>query len=104
MRPQVTASMQTPQRLPVQVEPVGLSNLFGSLSVNENKYDLGKLTYCVTLPFLVSIGLVGKGRGPSEQGCQKQTFYFENFLPPLGLCAISKLEEVAWLFFSPSSL
>lgn len=37
MRPQVTGSMQTPRRLPVQVEPVGLSNLFDSLSVNERQ-------------------------------------------------------------------
>lgn len=44
--------MQTPWQLPVQVEPVRLSNLFDSLSVNErqeNKYDLGKLACCVTV-------------------------------------------------------
>lgn len=29
--------MQTPRRLPVQLEPVGLSNLFDSLRVNERQ-------------------------------------------------------------------
>lgn len=80
----------------MQVEPVGLSNLFDSLSVNErqeNKYDLRKL------PFLVSIGLVGKGRGPSEQACQKHKhFTLKTSSRPL-VCVKSELEEVAWLFF-----
>lgn len=37
MRPQVTGSMQMPQWLPVQLEPVGHSNLFDSLSVDERQ-------------------------------------------------------------------
>lgn len=91
-----------PRWLPVQVEPVGLSNL----SVN-NRHEKQKQIrsrkaglYCVTLPLLLSIGLGGKGRGLRVQGCQKlKTFYSENFLPPLGLRVKSELEEVAWLFF-----
>lgn len=43
MRPQLTSSMQMPRWLPVQVKPVGRSNLFDSLRINEKQKQAGLL-------------------------------------------------------------